>query len=233
MHKSRSAYRYGYKAHIAVEPETGLITAVELTAANTADGPVGIGLLAGERPGLEVLADSAYGSGETRAALTEAGHIQTIKPISLRAAIGGGFTKADFGIDLAAGTVTCPAGETVQISRTGRAVFGWRCSRCPLQSRCTTAKNGRTLNIHPHEAELIAAREHSRDPDFNESYRRWRPPVERSIAWLVANGQRRVRYRGIARNQLGLATRAAAVNLRRLVNLGLDHGPNGWAIATG
>ena len=27
MHKSRSSYRDGFKAHIAVEPETGLITA--------------------------------------------------------------------------------------------------------------------------------------------------------------------------------------------------------------
>ena len=27
MHKSRSEYRDGYKAHIAIEPETGLVTA--------------------------------------------------------------------------------------------------------------------------------------------------------------------------------------------------------------
>lgn len=233
MHKSRSTYRDGYKAHVAVEPETGLITAVDLTAANTADGPTGVQLLADEAEGLEVLADSAYGSGETRAALTDAGHTQTIKPIPLRAAVPGGFTKADFGIDLAAGTVTCPAGHTARISPSGRASFRSQCQDCPLRSRCTKAKRGRQIPIHPHEAELIAAREHSRHPDFNQSYRRWRPPVERSIAWLVANGHRRVRYRGIARNQLGLATRAAAINLRRLVNLGLEHGPHGWAIATG
>jgi hypothetical protein len=29
--------------------------------------------------------------------------------------------------------------------------------------------------------------------------------VERSIAWLVAGGHRRLRYRGLARNQLGLS----------------------------
>ena len=69
MHKSVSEYRDGYKAHIAVEPETGLITAAAITPANAADGPTGVELLAGEEPGLQVLADSAYGSGETRAAL--------------------------------------------------------------------------------------------------------------------------------------------------------------------
>jgi len=34
MHKSRSEYRDGYKAHIAIEPETGLVTATALTPAN-------------------------------------------------------------------------------------------------------------------------------------------------------------------------------------------------------
>jgi IS5 family transposase len=56
--------------------------------------------------------------------------------------------------------------------------------------------------------------------------------VERSIAWIVANGHRRVRYRGVERNRIALSTRAAALNLRRLVNLGLIHNPNGWALET-
>lgn len=59
MHKSRSSYRDGYKAHIAVEPDTGLITACDLTPANEGDGPTGIALLAAEEAGLDVLADSA------------------------------------------------------------------------------------------------------------------------------------------------------------------------------
>ena len=35
MHKSRSEYRDGYKAHIAIEPETGRVTAAALTPANS------------------------------------------------------------------------------------------------------------------------------------------------------------------------------------------------------
>ena len=81
MHKSRSVYRDGYKAHIAVEPETGLITATALTPANAGDGPTGIELLAGEGPGLQVLADSAYGSGQVRTSLDQAGHTAAIKAI--------------------------------------------------------------------------------------------------------------------------------------------------------
>ena len=46
-----------------------------------------------------------------------------------------------------------------------------------------------------------------------------------------AGGNRRVRYRGLVRNQLGLTLRIAAINLRRLVTLGLAHNRTGWVLA--
>lgn len=232
MHKSVSEYRDGFKAHVAVEPETGLITACALTPANRADGPTGVELLAGEKPGLQVLADSAYGSGDTRVAIMRAKHRAAIKAIPLRRVVIGGFDRDDFIIDHAARTATCPAGHTVNITTKGAATFGARCSACPLRQRCTTAKEGRTLRIGEHDAELVEARRAWRDGDFAEDYRQWRPMVERSIAWLVARGHRRVRYRGVTRNQHGLATRVAAINLRRLINLGLDHNEGTWVFAS-
>jgi hypothetical protein len=54
--------------------------------------------------------------------------------------------------------------------------------------------------------------------------------VERSIAWLVADGHRRVRYRGVTRKQHGLSLRVAAINLRRLLILGLTATPTGWVL---
>src|SRR5712691_4626314 len=231
MHKSRSEYRDGYKAHLAVEPETGIITAAALTPANAADGPTGVALLEREPPGLEVLADSAYGSGEVRAALAQASHRAVIKPIPLRSALPGGFTIDDFTIDESARTVTYPQGVTVPLSSRGNAKFGWRCRDCPLRHRCTRSKHGRTMRVHLHHDLLAGARRESRTEEFQRSYRQLRPMVERSIAWLVAAGHRRVRYRGVARNQLGLAHRVAAINLRRLINLGLDH-DGGWVLAT-
>jgi IS5 family transposase len=231
MHKSRSSYRDGFKAHVAVEPETGLVTACSLTPANAADGPAGVALIASEDAGLEVLADSAYGSGEVRAALGNAEHRATIKPIPLRRAIPAGFTLDDFTIDTANGVVTCPQGLTAAITPRGSAVFGARCRGCPLRDRCTRSRSGRTIRVHPHHDLLLAARQDVRTEEFQNSYREHRPMVERSIAWLVAHGHRRVRYRGVARNQLGLSHRVAAINLRRLVNLGLDH-DGGWVFAT-
>ncbi len=231
MHKSKSHYRDGYKAHIAVEPETGIITAATLTPANAGDGPTGVAMLAEEEPGLQVLADSAYGSGQVRAALAQRRHRALIKPIRLRPAVPGGFGIDAFTIDTRAGTVTCPQGFTVPINPTGTARFGPRCRGCPVRDRCTTSRKGRDVNVHRHHDLMKAARDDARTEAFQLAYRRHRPMVERSIAWLVASGHRRVRYRGLARNQLGLAHRVAAINLRRLINLGL-HYREGWVLAT-
>ena len=139
--------------------------------------------------------------------------------------------RDSFHIDHAARTATCPGGHTVTISRTGIATFGVRCRGCPLRSRCTTAVDGRSLSITPADAELVAARAAWANGEFADDYRQWRPMVERSIAWLVAKNNRRVRYRGVERNQHGLTTRVAAINLRRLVNLGLDHRHGTWILA--
>lgn len=230
MHKSRSEYRDGYKAHVAIEPDTGLITGAALTPANVGDGPVGAGLLADETDRCEVYADSAYGSGETRVEIRRRGHDAIIKPIPVRAAVAGGFTRDDFVIDHHARTATCPGGHTIPISNGGSASFGWRCGPCPLREQCTTAKDGRHLTIDPHDNELVYGRAAWRDPLVQASYRQHRPMVERTIAWLVAHGNRRVRYRGVERNQQWLTTRAAALNLRRLVNLGVTR-ELGWAIS--
>jgi IS5 family transposase len=235
MHKSVSQYRDGFKAHIAIEPETGIITASALTSANAADGPTGITLLDGEEPGLQVLADSAYGSGAVRADLRDAGHDQAIKPLPLRRNPKLGedqFNRDDFTINHQARTATCPAGHTVTITAKGGATFGVRCNDCPLRSRCTSANDGRHLTIGPNDAELVAARKAWHDGEFIDDYRRWRPMVERSISWLVGTRHRRVRYRGIDRNQAGLHVRVAAINLRRIINLGLNHQAGSWIITS-
>jgi hypothetical protein len=157
--------------------------------------------------------------------------LQTIKPIPLSSAVPGGFTVHDFQIDLEAATVRCPAGYTAPITSSGQASFARHCQRCPLRQRCTTAKRGRILRIHPHEQELRAARRRATTRSFQQSYRRWRPMVERSLAWLLADGCRRVPYRGIQRNELWWSLRVAAVNLRRLLVLGLARQDGAWVLA--
>jgi IS5 family transposase len=228
VHKNRSAYRDGYKAHVVVEPVTGLICGQRLTAGNAPDGPTGTQLMAQEPAGGQVLADSAYGSGETRVALRRRGHQLVIKPWPTPTT--GRFGRDDFAVDHTARTATCPAGRTLTLTTGGIANFGRHCAGCDLRDQCTTAKTGRSLKITTHDAELVEARRAWNNGEITNDYRRWRPMVERSIAWLVRAG-RRVAYRGITRNRIWLAHRAAATNLQRLINLGLAHQAQGtWAI---
>lgn len=240
-HKTRERRQDGYRAHVVVEPDTGLITNTALTKVNgpdNSDATVGIALLAGDssldaalgQP-IEVLADSAYGTGDALAALETAGHTAVIKPWPLRPAIPGGFTLDDFTHNPTSNTVTCPNGHTRPVTRTGKVTFKSLCRGCPLRERCTSASAGRTLTLGPHHALQRAHRARASSPEHLETYRRHRPMVERSIAWL-AHGNRRVPHRGVAKNNAWLHTRVAALNLRRLLTLGLhlDHGR--WALAT-
>jgi IS5 family transposase len=229
MHKSRSEYRDGYKAHLAVEPQTGLVTAAALTPANAPDGKTGVTLLAHEEAGLQVLGDGAYGDGATLAALKTAGHHRAVKPWP--STNSDMFGRDDFVVDEEGVTVTCPQGHTVAITPGRAAVFGVRCAACPQRARCTRSREGRTLHLNAHDALLVENRRAWRDGDFADDYRRWRPMAERSIAWLVTRGHRKVRYRGVARNQIGLLHRVAAMNLRRLVTLGLVRTETSWGLA--
>ncbi len=232
-HKTVHRRQDGFKAHIAIEPDTGIITDCALTkasGADTHDAVVGTGLLAQEPLPVQVLGDSAYGTGQARADLAAAGHHVVIKPLPLRPPVPDGFTLDDFAIDFTTQRVTCPAGHTKAITTSRSFGFGVLCRDCPLRSRCTTSKTGRSLTLHQHEQLLRAARRQAETAEFQAVYRQHRPMVERSIAWLT-RGNRKVRYRGVTRNEHWLHHRVAGLNLRRLVNLGLTHHDGAWALS--
>ena len=125
------------KAHLCLEPETGLVTAATLTSANHPDGPSGIEMMGTEPEGLEVLGDSAYGSAATRLELKTRRHRLVIKPVPFTPAVPGGFVRDEFTVDHAARVVTCPAGHVAGLSPGGVAKFAPHCQACPLQLRCT------------------------------------------------------------------------------------------------
>jgi transposase len=228
-HKSTAVRTDGFKAHLATEPDTGIITAVKVTPANTPDGPVGVELMEGEPDGLEVLADSAYGSGKTRSDLHDHHHRLVIKPLPSRPVVAGGFVRDDFSVNHEQRLVTCPAGHVARLSKSGVAKFSPHCATCPLRSRCTKTR-ARSFSVTEHDAELVEARAAWRDDELRATYRKHRPMAERSISWLVAKGNRRLRYRGIERNEAWAHRRVAALNLRKLVVLGLTRREGNWVL---
>jgi hypothetical protein len=251
--KSPESRRDGYRAHLAAEPETGIITDEELTraaGAENSDAAVAERFLTAEAVRAnpdpqhavdrdastrEWYGDSAYGTGDLRDAIAKAGHLAVIKPKPLQAAVEGGFTVDDFTVDPQAGTVGCPGGHVRPISATGVATFGARCRACPLGGRCTTSKTGRKIVLGDHDALLRQARRDWADhPELRERYRRHRPNVERVISQVASRGGRRLklRYRGTATNNAWLKGRTAALNLRNLIGRGLTRQNGTWALAT-
>jgi hypothetical protein len=262
--KSPEARRDGYRAHAVAEPDTGIITdeqltkaagtdnsdpavaerflAADITAGNnstdgiddhsTADEQADGGQDAPARR--EWYGDSAYGTGDLRGAIDDAGHQAVIKPKPLQSPVEGGFTVDDFTVDEQQQTVTCPNGNTRPISATRIATFGSLCRDCPLRAQCTTAKTGRKIVLHERDDLLRQARrDWTTKPDLRERYRRHRPNIERVIAQIATRGGRRLklRYHGTDRNNAWLKRRTAVLNLRNLINRGL-HYTNGWALAT-
>ncbi len=177
--------------------------------------------------------DSAYGTGDLRRAVQDAGHSAVIKPKPLQPAVEGGFTMDDFTVDEDHQTVTCPNGNTRPISAARVATFGALCRDCPLRAQCTTSKTGRKIVLHEHDNLLRQARrDWKNNPELRDRYRRHRPNVERVISQIASRGGRRLklRYRGTTNNNAWLRRRTAALNLRNLINRGLDF-TGGWVLA--
>jgi len=235
--KSPGNRRDGYRAHLAACPETGIITGEELTMASgeeNSDAAVAAALPAAEDEPAGVYGDSAYGTGDLRAVMKEAGHTAVIKPRTLKPAVEGGFTLDDFTADESAGTVTCPAGVTRRITARRSVTFGAACRGCPLRARCTASKKGRVLIMHEHDALLRAARrDWAARPKLREDYRKYRPNIERAISQAATRGGRRLklRYLGTTRNNAWLKNRTAALNLRNLISRGLTRDNAAWALA--
>jgi hypothetical protein len=236
-HKTRERRQDGFKAHVVVEPDTGLTTAVRVTKASGAensDASIGADLVTadqtinGDQP-VEVLGDSAYATGDMLHALSARKWTPVLKPWPLRPAVEGGFTIDDFVHDTAAATLTCPAGVTRKITAKNNAVFGTACRGCPLAEQCTASASGRTVRMHEHDQLMREHRQRAADDGFQAVYRQHRPMVERSIAWLT-RGARRVPYRGIEKNNTWLHHRVAALNLRRLLALGLTNKNGTWVL---
>jgi len=300
-HKTAARGFDGYKGHVAVDPDSEIITDTVVTPGNTGDAAVARDLIddlvaaagagdepsegdraegdraegdraegdraegdrpegdraegdraegdrpeeaggeraEGERAGVDrptVYGDNAYGAGDFHEYLDEAdidSRCKTQQP----SAVGGLFTKAEFGIDLDTDTVTCPNGATAAIRRNtggdGTARFGPLCADCPLRSRCTTSAGGRTINVGRHERRLAEARARQQDPRWVADYRATRPKVERKLAHLMRrrHGGRRARVRGTTKIDADFNLLAAASNLARLSRLGLRSTITGWVAA--
>lgn len=256
-HKTAARGFDGYKGHIAIDPDSEIITAAAVTAGNAPDASVAEELLGdllepveSEPPAppaasdattngadetqVEVYGDASYGTATLVERLEEAGIEPNVKVQAASPPHEGFYSQEDFHIDTAAGTVCCPQGVLVPLRRSkdGSAIaeFGAPCADCPARARCTTSPKGRTVHVHRQHDTLVRHRRRQRDAAWKQRYRSTRPKVERKIGHLMRrrHGGRRARVRGTLRIGHDFALLAAAVNLRRLATLGVQHSEDGW-----
>ena len=252
--KSKSRRFDGHKGAIAVDTDSQIITAVDVIAGSAPDNEDALELVkeTEENTGCEVekaIGDCAYGDGATRRKFHEHG----IKLVAKqpRAARNGQLPKRDFKIDLEAGSVTCPAGQTTTCwkwtsirvgpdkkkQKTKRFLFDSRvCQVCPHYKQCVKSKKGkgRTVTLHPEEALLQQAQAYQETEAFKEDNRR-RQVVEHRLARLIQLGVRKSRFFGRGKTLFQLLMAAAVANLMLVAVWQLSHGfqPGFGAVSMG
>ena len=175
-------------------------------------------------PVADVIADTHYGSVQTRKTLGRQG-IDLVAPAPPAPSPKGLFSKADFAIDLDVATITCPADHTVTIpprtdgKRTQVRFPTSICATCPLHDRCTKRVKGRVVEINADEEILAAARAARSTPQFQLRYRE-RARAERKIAQIKVR-QSKIPWRGLANAIHWAELRAGALNLDRIGRLGI------------
>ena len=228
--KSKARKWTGYKQHVMSDPDSELVTAVATSPASTGDGAVLPELLtqseqAGLVPG-QVVGDQAYGGGALRETLAQQG-IEVVAKVA-PTHNGAYFSKDRFLLDLEAGTVRCPADQTVAIPAPVRVGQAQRvqfpaelCRACPLRAQCVRGRRGRSITVGAYEAQRQRARTLQRQTE-TQTLLRQRPKVERKLAHLVRWGSRQARYRGLRKVGLQLFLVGLLANIDRLSRLALN-----------
>jgi IS5 family transposase len=229
----------GYKAHILMEEETGIITEVGTTPANATDGSQLQPLLKKQEEvhsltPQELTADKAYDWGENLESLAGKHTIANIaltKQVNHRGA--GYFTVDDFLYDPEDIKLMCPAGHistncysellryNYQLNKPGYA-FRFKpslCNVCPLKARCVKNKAGRRVYISYYEPYFRMARERLATEEGKEAYHN-RYKIEQKVADLTRYcGLRRCRYRGLGRAGIHMLLASTVCNIKRMAKL--------------
>jgi hypothetical protein len=231
--KSASKRFNGAKASVSADIETGLILSTEVISGDSPDATGAVKLVdrAEEMSGCtitEVLADCAYGSGETRKEFADANRELVAKvPAS---PTGPLFSKSSFRIELPAegqslehAKVTCPGGAvagnlTTEPDGGVTFYFDAHCNDgCPLRAKCTNSFYGRSLHLHAQEKLIQDARAQQATEEGRKKLRK-RLIIENALARLAHHGISQARYIGHAKTRFQLAITATVVNLRRIWN---------------
>jgi len=215
--KSKSKRIDGYKRHVATDLDSKAILACRVTPANRPEHEALPELKSDiDAQGIhlsEAHFDRGYMGSPTVDGLVRSGVEVLCKPWKARN--GERFSKEDFGLDLRAKTITCPAGETETIEFGRPVQFESEvCDSCSVRGQCTTAAfgNGRTVSILEDERLQKRLRTMSKTKAGRQRFRE-RVAVEHSLAHIGQRQGRHARYYGTRKNTYDMRRAGIIQNL--------------------
>ena len=217
--KTKTKQFVGYKRHVSMSADvTGLVLGVRVLAANVREHEAAAPLLEElETKGYEIdelHVDRGYLPADAVHERARAGMKVVSKPPT-PSRRQGRLGKADFDIDVEAGTATCPDGTTVPIRRTKSGLCATVprsvCRECHLAPSCLPPKGQKKIAIHRDE-ELYQRWTRELATVGGRAARRERVAVEHGLARFGEVQGRRARYRGLGKNQFHAETCAVVVN---------------------
>ena len=235
----------GYLVDVAIDPESELITAINVLPGNGPEAADAVALMQMEETaqGNKVEALSIDGAGFNGAVLREladpAGLNLELMVPPPQAAERKTFGPERFSLTVievegavdgkTKGALTCPAGETTQQRERHEKDTGYRyrfktsqCSACPLRQACLenpASKKGRRVMKNDYEAEYKKVIAKAATPEYHEA-RRVQPRIERKLGELARHHHlRRTRYQGQEKVRTQAVLTALVVNIKRMVRL--------------
>ncbi len=218
--KSRSRRFNGYKRHVLRDLDIGVVRAVGLTPANAPEAQVTDAmerdLKAQKVKMVELHIDRAY---LTSSWVKERSPDLEIFCKAWPVRNGHRFSKTDFVLDWSQSLIRCPNQVTIPF-HPGKVVHFPQqdCALCPLKSRCTTSKKGRSVSIHPDEALMQELRERQSTAPGRAKLRQ-RTPVEHTLAHMGHWQGARARYIGWRKNLFDLRRVAVVHNLHVIARM--------------
>jgi len=227
-HKSSGKSYTGHKVHVAVETQTEIVLAVEVTEPGTSDGSMTGQLIREVRrnSGREIscaLGDCAYGTQPSVEQATR--HEVELKTKMPRLGKKGKFGPSDFKVAEDRKSAVCPAGQRSYDGHRPRKrgiLLAWpkeTCQSCPLEDRCFKNKRGhRQLLVRDNHHERRQREAWARSPE-GRAVLRERTAVEHAIGRAKNKGAGRSRYFGRVKTRFQWLWTTALTNLLQIVSL--------------
>lgn len=215
--KSKSSRVDGYKRHLAVDLDTGLVLAAAVRPANQAEAEAAQPLLEDVAVQGQSLAELHIDRGYLAASCLQEHKDQGVEIVGKAYPLRNGphYSKTAFHLDVEHQQVTCPAGVVIPL-RLGQTVHfpGATCQSCAQRQACTPSKQGRGRSLHIHEQEAFhqQLREQQRTA-AGRARLRLRSRIEHRLSHVGRSQGRRARYQGERKNLMDVRRHSAVANL--------------------